>query len=440
MPTDAKSGETAIVDGSAEGAAFAAALLRPARIGAVHGGRCRHGPRGWFGPEPRVSDAARRLCAHEFATVGNTRQFRFAPSGELFVASPTRHTTGGGPAGQAAIVVLPTTMVMALPTHRPSSFATCPPPKGCSLRTVSSSTKTIRVSCASPSQRRSRRGRNVPSLAAEVPYYSSTDIGRNCRDQADDGTIYVTNGDDEQLGCDAPAPSGAACSSWMVPLRRSRWRRGFRNPIALRRLRGKNLCYAVELSRDYSGPRGGREKIVPVRDGDDWGFPCCATQNLPFGRSFLARIARRSRRRALSFLIGDTPFGIDFELGKWPAPYTNGAFVPLHGAVETWAGARVVAIAVDPSTGSLQHASDVDGSNTGAMIDFGDGLGRWAVLNGRPAVVAFAADGRLFLGNDSNGQIIWIAPSSSNASRRREEGVMAGTARNGKGLHFCSTT
>ena len=30
--------------------------------------------------------------------------------------------------------------------------------------------------------------------------------------------------------------------------------------------------------------------------------------------------------------------------------------------------------------------------------------------HGRPAAVAFAADGRLFLGNDNNGDIFWIAP------------------------------
>jgi glucose/arabinose dehydrogenase len=44
------------------------------------------------------------------------------------------------------------------------------------------------------------------------------------------------------------------------------------------------------------------------------------------------------------------------------------------------------------------------------MIDFATGWDDGRFLNGRPAAVAFARDGRLFLGNDSNGQIIWIAP------------------------------
>ena len=46
------------------------------------------------------------FCAHYFANVGNTRQLRFAPGGELFVASPTTPTTGGGQGGRAAIVLL----------------------------------------------------------------------------------------------------------------------------------------------------------------------------------------------------------------------------------------------------------------------------------------------------------------------------------------------
>jgi glucose/arabinose dehydrogenase len=228
-------------------------------------------------------------------------------------------------------------------------------------------------------------------------------------DQADDGTLYVTNGDDETEGCDPSLPFRGGVLKIGSSTTPQPVAKGFRNPIALRCLRGKNLCYAVELSRDYSGPRGGREKIVPVREGDDWGFPCCATRGVPFS-DFPGADCSGTTPEDVSFLIGDTPFGIDFDLGKWPAPYTGSAFVPLHGAVETWAGARVVAIAIDSSTGWLKPGSDVDGANTGAMNDFATGWDDGRFLNGRPAAVAFASDGRLFLGNDINGQIFWIAP------------------------------
>src|SRR5438045_312745 len=48
------------------------------------------------------------FCAHWFGNVGDARQLRFAPGGELFVSSPTGVTTGGNASeGLAAIVVLP---------------------------------------------------------------------------------------------------------------------------------------------------------------------------------------------------------------------------------------------------------------------------------------------------------------------------------------------
>jgi hypothetical protein len=46
------------------------------------------------------------FCVHFFATVGNARTIRFAPGGELFVASPSRGTIGGGRSGASAILVL----------------------------------------------------------------------------------------------------------------------------------------------------------------------------------------------------------------------------------------------------------------------------------------------------------------------------------------------
>ena len=114
-----------------------------------------------------------------------------------------------------------------------------------------------------------------------------------------------------------------------------------------------------------------------------------------------------------SFVIGDTPMNVDFEQGQgqvaWPPPWTGRAFVATHGAYGTNAGARLVAIAMDPQTGMPMRASNVGGTATGGMTDFATG---WAgtTAHGRPAAVAFASDGRLFLANDNNGDIVWIAP------------------------------
>ena len=59
---------------------------------------------GGTGPSLSWLTVPEGFCAHHYATVGNARQLRFAPGGELFVASPTAGTTGGG-LGIGAIVV-----------------------------------------------------------------------------------------------------------------------------------------------------------------------------------------------------------------------------------------------------------------------------------------------------------------------------------------------
>jgi glucose/arabinose dehydrogenase len=114
----------------------------------------------------------------------------------------------------------------------------------------------------------------------------------------------------------------------------------------------------------------------------------------------------------VSFEIGHTPFGIDFETGQWPPPWTGRVFVALHGDVGSWQGARVVAVAKDPNTGLLLPASEVPGgsSNADDMLDFATGWDDNKQDNGRPAAIAFAPDGRMFLGDDMKGLVVWIAP------------------------------
>ena len=52
-----------------------------------------------------------------------------------------------------------------------------------------------------------------------------------------------------------------------------------------------------------------------------------------------------------SFFVGNTPFDLDFETGRWPEPWTHDVFVPQHGAYGTWKGARMVAIDYDAEGG-----------------------------------------------------------------------------------------
>jgi glucose/arabinose dehydrogenase len=251
---------------------------------------------------------------------------------------------------------------------------------------------------------------------ADITVYSSALHWPKALDVADDGTIYVTNGGDEM-----PLPQ--PCDLSILPFEGGILKldgtpggaivaRGFRNPISLRCVRGHNLCFAIELTRDNSTPQGGREKLLPIRENDHWGFPCCATKDRPYDGLSPAPDCSGVAAEIDSFFVGNTPFDLDYELGRWPEPWGNRAYVALHGAYSSWAGLRLVAIGLDAMTGQVLPGSDLPGMESGAMVDFATGWenGPRPVGKGRPTVVAFAPDGRLFMGNDTNGDIIWIAP------------------------------
>ncbi len=378
------------------------------------------------------------FCAHYYGTVGDARQLRFAPGGELFVASPSAVTTGGNSfEGLSAIVVLPdddhdgvadaTLTFLSFPKYPMAGamnqgmlFA---PGFFYYQDGAAPGTKIMRVPYASGDRKPSGASEQVadlygPSIHTSFLHWPKT------MDMADDGTIYVGNGSEQSEACVEPhlfvggifqidpAPGGPNPNGKPVA-------QGLRNPIAVRCARGHDLCFAAELAKDYSWIEGGREKLIPIRKGDDWGFPCCATQSLPYAgttnQSQATPDCSSVTAESNAFLIGDTPFGVDFEGGKWPAPWTGDAFVVTHGALGTWAGTRMVAIPMDPTTGLPKPSANLDGGAGAGMVDFATGwdpakVDGGAMTNGRPAALAFAPDGRLFVANDYNGVVFWIAP------------------------------
>jgi glucose/arabinose dehydrogenase len=222
--------------------------------------------------------------------------------------------------------------------------------------------------------------------------------------------VYVGNGGDQGEACMQPMPFHGGILAIDGTSDGAQIAMGLRNPIAVRCQHGHDLCFALELALDYSNDAGGREKMLPIRQGDNWGFPCCGTTGLPYSGITPVPDCSGIAAEPDSWAIGDTPFGLDFEPGLWPSPYRGSAFVTTHGAAATWTGARLVTIAVDPSSGMPQAGSDLTGADTGAMADFLTGWDDGSQAHGRPAAVTFAPDGRLFVTNDNTGDIFWIAP------------------------------
>jgi glucose/arabinose dehydrogenase len=354
------------------------------------------------------------FCVHHYAHVGNARQLRFAPGGELFVASPTELTTGGGPGGQSAIMIVPDDDQDGQGDKSVVFLGNIPATQGMLFTKThfyyQNGTRILRLPYKAGDRAPSAAGEQV----ANITLYHSSLHWPKTLDISDSGVIYVGNGGDQNEICDLTRPFHGGILKLDGAPGGTPVARGLRNPIGVRCSRGHDRCYAVELAKDYSAKEGGREKLIPIRDGDDWGFPCCATKDRPYDNVSPVPNCSKTVAEANAFIIGSTPMDLAFEAsGAWPAPWGKSVYVPLHGEAGTWIGARLVAIAVDPVTGEPMFGSDLDaGVSGGAMADFATGWDDRSLSHGRPAAVAFAPDGRLFIANDTNGEIFWIAPLS----------------------------
>lgn len=385
------------------------------------------------------------FCTHYFATVHQTRQLRFAPGGDLFVASPGWFTAGSYHyQGRGEVDVLPdddhdgvADKIVPFFPNRDAGQPVITETQGLMFANgyfyyedvayeggLPTDTFYIRrVAFNAGDRKPSARVETVTTMSPQgtPPVRYAADHWPKNLDIAKDGTIYVTNGSNQSEGCYSPTSPQSTAFGAIFKIgdggALSVVSRGFRNPIALRCESNHNVCFVVELALD--GSQGvGREKIVPVQQGADWGFPCCATTNVAYSQTkYLdtkgAPDCSGVTQESVSFIVGHTPFGIDFGPDGWPTPWNGRLFTMLHGDVGSFEGARIVAVPLD-ETGNLIAASEFDASSAANMLDFATG---WfdedaglSTTHGRPTAIAFAPDGRMFIGDDYEGLVAWIAP------------------------------
>jgi glucose/arabinose dehydrogenase len=378
-------------------------------------------------PDLSWMDVPAGFCAHFYALAPNARSLRFAPGGELFVTSPTRGTTGGGPGGKGAILVMPDDDRNGIADGANAFLSSIDATQGILFANgffyYQDDARILKVAYTSGD--RSPKASPIQVADLSTRYKSSIHWAKTM-DMADDGTIYIANGSDqgeETSDCltSRPFRGGIFAIDNGSPSDGKPIAKGFRNPIFLRCQKGHNLCLTSELTRDYSWKERGREKLVPIREGDDWGFPCCASRGTAFSDLQPVPDCNSMSDEKVAFYVADTPFGFDFEPGRWPVPWTNRIFVALHGQFGTWIGARIVAIETDPQTGMPLPGGTIkpDGTQgiTGAAMAFANGWDDGKLDHGRPSDVTFAPDGRMFVSQDNGptqtgdvGIVVWFAP------------------------------
>jgi glucose/arabinose dehydrogenase len=344
------------------------------------------------------------FCLRKFADVPTPRVMAFAPNGDLFVTSPATGTPGGAPSGLGAIVIFRQRDTLLPPEQY--TFASGPSFQsvhGLLVRqdrviyTVIDAVFTVPYSAGETSIR------NGATPLVDMSDTDGSSRWTHSLARGLNGDIYVSRGQFNESTCPTPIPRSGAV------LRIGAGHddhgdivtQGMRDPLFIRCMPwGK--CYAAELSGDSWADFGGTEKLVELHDGDDLGFPCCIERDKP-NPQISAPVPDCSKIAVAvtSFPLHDTPFGFDWQQGAgWPATYSGGFFVGLHGQFGTWIGAGLAWAPADPVT----HIP------TQATKPFLTGVGHAPRIINRVADLMFAPDGRLFFTDDNSGAIYWIAP------------------------------
>ena len=370
------------------------------------------------------------FCVHYFASAPNASIIRFAPGRELFATSPTQGSEYSGPGGKSAILVLPDDNRDGL-ADSADTFVDGVQAYGLAFANGSlyfqDGDKIMKVRYAAGDRRLSR----APTVAADFSKRPS-DFWQWPRplDVANDGTVYVIHNFDLHE-CDATHPfaSGVLAIDGTNPLVGTPIAKGLAVGNGLRCQRDFDHCFASEFLHGYEFEVG-RDKIMPVQAGDDWGSPCCATKDVPFPSVQPKPDCSGVATESASFFTMNGPAGLDFERGLWPTPWGHRMFVALLGQWTTGIAAQIISIEIDQKTGMpisggtkwnrldwRDPPPELWGSALAFATGWDPGDRKQNRVHGIPSDVTFAEDGRMFVAQnqgpdalDGLGIVIWFAP------------------------------
>ena len=371
------------------------------------------------------------FCARLYSTTPATtplvpRVIRVAENGDVFIAAPAQATAGGAQGGKGAILIFPDDNhdgiadgELIFAGGKPWDGKACylhdadPDDIGC-LHGISFHGSHIYFTrwndvrrfaykpgdrqATGPSELVANLGMPMADIEASVYRFTHT------LDATKGGQMFVSRGRFDSFGCKPEDIGKGVVLTFSVagalPATAKVAADGFRNPMYVR-CDSFDSCYANELTGDSWQTVGGREKLVKLDASTTghYGYPCCAAPNMP-----VAPGADCSGVNAelVSFLLGDTPFGLAFAPKTWPTPYAGGIFIAKHGTNGNWENSNVVYVKTDPTNGLPVSQEN----------PFTKGFGRGeGTINGRATDVTFHPDGRMFVIDDTSGLVFWVAPN-----------------------------
>lgn len=342
------------------------------------------------------------FCLRRFARVRMPSVLAFAPNGDVFVSSPGLPLPEGTGPGLGAILALPdddrdgvadavTPFVERVDSVWGLAF------DGTSL--LYALEDGVRRAPYALGDRRARAPAaahpRVADLRGSVRW--THDLAR-----ADDGSVYVSDGAYASPGeCPArPARTGAVLRlDARSPTGVTPVAGGLHDPRHLRCVAGAG-CFAMAVAVDALARAP--ERLVAVREGDDYGAPCCEDRGVGSPGAACAAVPDA----VLRLPHASFAFGFDRAPASWPAPYGGAWFVAQYGDVGSWEGMGLV---WSPPAAPVAPARALD--------RFVRRWGRGTPVPGRTADARFAPDGRLFFTDDEDGAVYWVAPRTLSAAR-----------------------
>jgi glucose/arabinose dehydrogenase len=344
------------------------------------------------------------FCLKQYAKVVEARTITFAPNGDLFVGAPSVGTPGGASGGPGAILLL--TDANKDGVAEAHTFLAQIDAKTSleDVHGIAVGGGSLYFTTQASVWRTPYTDGQVAATAPPISLKLADTFGQGGRwthglARSVGGSLFASRGAFAMCGSgDGGEISSVAADGTLTTLAS-----GFRNPMYMRCHRTDEVCAAMELGEDQL--TGAREKMLIVRPATNYGFPCCFTAGTVAPPNAMGNLCTDVVKEDASFPLSDTPFGFDWETGTWPAPFTNGIFVALHGSAyssPSWKGVGIVFAPSNPTT----HVPTQDWQM------FLGGFSPNGTVLERPSDIAFSPDGRMFFSDDTGGHVFWMAPTT----------------------------
>ncbi len=211
-----------------------------------------------------------------------------------------------------------------------------------------------------------------------------------------DNRIYVSIGSDCNV-CQESDPHRAAIRVYNLDGSGGRlYAKGLRNAVGMQINPWSKRIWITNNGRDYLGDNSPPETVYALTDQGDYGWPRCHAGNIPdpqFGQ--MADACQGVQQPLVRMQAHSAPLGLAFYPPgdkQFPASYQNSLYIAFHGSWNrsTPTGYKIVRVPL------------ANGQVAGPAQDFVTGwLQSDGKVTGRPVDVTVAADGSLFVSDDT---------------------------------------